>query len=361
MRLALALAKKGKGKVSPNPMVGSVVVNNGTIVGKGYHEYFGGPHAEMNALREAGDKAMGSTLYVTLEPCNHFGKTPPCTESIIKAGVTRVVVAVRDPNPKMNGKSLERLEEQSIEISKGILAVEARRMNAHYFKLRHDQRRQVIIKFAMSVDGKIATRRGDSKWISCETSRAFVHRLRSEMDAVIVGANTATIDDPELTSHGMGRNPVRIVIDPCLKVPLKSRLFDGTAPTIVFYTSAQRERKRSALEKEKIFAVRMKGRDGRIDFQDIIERLNNYSIFKVLIEGGGETIASALEAGVVTDVLAFISPKIIGGKNAKTPVEGSGVGEVRNAPQLLNPKITKIGTDFLLHARTARPGKVRRD
>ncbi|MCX6142494.1 MAG: bifunctional diaminohydroxyphosphoribosylaminopyrimidine deaminase/5-amino-6-(5-phosphoribosylamino)uracil reductase RibD [Ignavibacteriales bacterium] len=355
MKLALALAKKGKGKVSPNPMVGCVIVNNGEVVGKGHHEFFGGPHAEVNALREAGDKAGGSTLYVTLEPCNHFGKTPPCTDAIIKAGVSRVVAAVRDPNPKMKGRGLERLKRKSIEVSEGILAEEARRVNSSYFKMRRYRGRKVIIKFAMSIDGKIATRTGDSKWISSNTSREYVHRLRTDVDAVIVGANTALRDDPGLTSHGMGRNPVRIVIDPRLKVPLNRRVFDGTAPTIVFHSSTNTKGKLTALRKRRILAVRLHQRNDKIKFQDIIARLNDYSIFKVLIEGGGETIASVLEAGVVTDILVFISPKIIGGKSAITPVEGLGVAEVKNALQLLDTNVRKIGTDFLLHARVARP------
>ena len=360
MRLALALARKGLGKVSLNPLVGCVIVNNGKIVGEGYHEYFGGRHAEINALREAGDKAVGSTLYVTLEPCNHVGKTPPCTDAIIDAGVSRVVAAVRDPSPKVNGKGLLRLKRKSIEVSEGILAEEAKRMNSFYFKKRRDRSRKVIVKFAMSIDGKIATWTGDSKWISSKLSRVFVHRLRTDVDAVIVGANTAFRDDPALTSHGVGGNPVRIVIDPRLRVPLNRRVFDATAPTIIFHTSANSVTKLAALRRKKILAVRLRQKNGKIKFQDIIARLYDYSIFNVLIEGGGETIASALEARVVTDILVFIAPKIIGGKSAITPVEGSGVAEVKNALQLPTMNVRKVGTDLLLHATMSRLIKERR-
>lgn len=361
MRTALVLARKGLGKVSPNPMVGCVIVNNGKVVGKGYHEYFGGPHAEINALREAGDEAVGSTLYVTLEPCNHVGKTPPCTDAIIKAGVSRVVAAVQDPNPRVKGRGLVRLKQKSIEVSEGILAEEAKRMNSFYFKKRRNRKTKVVVKFAMSIDGKIATWTGDSKWISSKPSRQFVHRLRTDMDAVIVGANTALRDDPALTSHGVGRNPVRIVIDPRLRVPVNRRIFDATAPTIIFHTCANGTAKLAALRRKRILAVRLRQKNGKIKFQDIIARLYDYSIFNVLIEGGGETIASALEADVVTDILVFIAPKIIGGKSAITPVEGSGVAEVKNAFQLLATHVRKIGTDFLLHATMSRLRKSRRD
>ncbi len=361
MRLALALATKGRGKVHPNPLVGCVIVNNDRIVGRGYHEYFGGPHAEINALKEASEKAVGSTLYVTLEPCNHSGKTPPCTDAIIKAGVSRVVAAVRDPNPKMNGRGLERLRRNSIKVSDGILAKEARKANSSYFKMRRHRGRRVIIKFAMSLDGKIATRTGDSKWISSDASREYVHRFRADVDGVIVGANTGVRDDPGLTSHGMGRNPVRIVIDPRLRVPLNRRLFDGTAPTILFHSSTTMSRKLTALRKKRILTVRLPQRNGKMKFQDIIAKLHDYSIFKVFIEGGGETIASALTGGVVTDILVFIAPKIIGGKSAITPVEGSGVADVKNAVRLLHTNARKIGTDFLLHARVARPNQEGRD
>jgi diaminohydroxyphosphoribosylaminopyrimidine deaminase/5-amino-6-(5-phosphoribosylamino)uracil reductase len=351
MRLALSLARKGKGKVSPNPMVGCVVVNEGKIVGRGYHEYFGGPHAEINALSMAGEKAVGSTLYTTLEPCNHFGKTPPCTDAIIRAGVKRVVAAALDPDEKMRGRGLKTLTQNAIEVSQGILKRESTGLNSEYLKSRKDGITEVIVKAAMSVDGKIATRTGDSKWITSVHARKTVHKMRSNVDAIVVGRETVLRDNPGLTSHGLGRNPVRVVLDSNLTIPLGSRVFDQTAPTIVFFSKAPSQNRLDALRRKKIMAVRMPSRGGIIDFKEVMGKLKEFSLRKVLVEGGGETIASAISSGMATDLVLFIAPKIIGGKNAKTPVEGLGVAAVRNALHLRRPRVTKIGQDFLLTAQ----------
>ncbi len=351
MRFALSLAGKGKGNVSPNPMVGCVIVYEGKIVGQGYHEYFGGPHAEINALSMAGDKASGSTLYVTLEPCNHYGKTPPCTDAIIKAGVKRVVVATLDPNKTMHGRGLKILSRESIQVTYGVLRKQATRFYSGYLKSRMDGKPKVIVKAAMSVDGKIATRTGDSKWISSRQSRAVVHKLRSTVDAVVVGSKTVLRDNPRLTSHGLGRNPVRVILDPELKAPLRSSVFNGKAPTIVFYAGPTAQNKLDALQKRRILTVRMPHRRGRIQFRDVISKLKQYSLYRVLIEGGGETIASALESRVVNEVILFIAPKIIGGRLAKTPVEGFGIANIKDSLILHEPRISRIGPDWMLRAK----------
>ena len=350
MRLAISLAKKGKGRVSPNPMVGSVIVKNGRIVGRGYHGYFGGPHAEINALSMAGKQAVGSTLYVTLEPCNHFGKTPPCTRAIIRAGVKRVVAATLDPNEKMRGKGLKVLSRHSVQVSQGVLKKEASQINAEYLNSHRRARPRVIVKAAMSVDGKIATRTGDSKWISSKVARKSVHRLRSTVDAIIVGKETIVRDNPRLTSHGMGRNPVRVVLDSNLRVPLGSRVFDGTAPTIVFFRRVTSRARLDAFRKQRVMTVRLSHGSGALDFKEVIKTLRDFSLHKILVEGGGETIASALSSGLATDLVFFIAPTIIGGKDAKTPVEGHGVVAVKNGIRLRRMKVTKLGPDFQLTA-----------
>jgi len=351
MRLALSLAKKGKDRVFPNPMVGCVIVKGGKVVGTGYHEFFGGPHAEINALLAAGKKAFNSTLYVTLEPCNHFGKTPPCTNAIIHAGVKRVVAATLDPKETMRGSGLRSLAQHSIEVSHGVLGREAARINADFVKRQKDRSSSVTAKVAMSIDGKIATRTGDSKWISSFQSRTIVHRLRSNMDAVIVGSETALRDNPFLTSHGAGRNPVRVVLDSTLRVPLTINVFNGEAPTIVFYSRRNAGKRLVEYRNRKVMTVQLSERRGEMPFASIIETLRQFSLKRILVEGGGETIASAIESGVVTDVMFFISPKIIGGRLAKTAVEGLGVARIKDSLRLDNPRVTRIGRDVLFTAR----------
>ncbi len=351
MKMALAMAARGGRKVAPNPLVGCVIVNSGRIVGKGFHEYFGGNHAEVNALHAAGDRARGSTLYVTLEPCDHHGKTPPCTQAILRSGVSRVVVAMRDPNPRVNGKGLSTLRRNGIDVSEGVMAWNVRKFNSAYVKREHEKKSAVIVKFAMSVDGKIATRTGDSRWISSRPARAFVHILRSNVDAVIVGATTAIRDNPRLTSHGGARNPVRVIIDPQLRTPVSAHVFDGEAPTIVFHSAHRSSKKLMALQNLRIVAVQLPREGDRMDFRAIIARLRAFSLNRILIEGGGETIASALESNVVTDLVGMIAPKIIGGRKSTTPVGGDGVARVREAIKLHGIQLKRIGNDFCLSAR----------
>ncbi len=353
MKTALALGAQGKGLVHPNPLVGCVIVKDGKVVGKGYHEYFGGPHAEVVALRQAGKLARGATLYVTLEPCSHVGKTPPCVDAIIRAKIRRVVIAARDPNPVVRGKGLRKLLRHSVKVTEGLLSVKAQKLNAGYNRRVRKRRESVIVKFAMSTDGKIATRTGDSKWISSEPSRRLVHQLRSTVDAVVVGSRTAIVDNPALSSHGRGPNPVRVVIDPNLRIPLGRKVFDSSAATIVMHASRKSNTKLGQLRKRHVMTVRLSRRRKEIPFSKIIHTLRKFGLGSILIEGGGETIASALEMGVVTDVYAFIAPRIIGGASAVTPVAGTGVARVGDALELSRIRVKKVGTDFLLTAKVS--------
>jgi diaminohydroxyphosphoribosylaminopyrimidine deaminase/5-amino-6-(5-phosphoribosylamino)uracil reductase len=347
MKTALKLAAKGAQSVFPNPMVGAVVVKDGRIVGRGWHGYFGGPHAEIHALKEAGPKARGATLYVTLEPCSHWGKTPPCTDTIIRAGITRVVAASNDPNPKASGKGFSALRAKGIGITAGILKKQAHELNAAYYGRFRGAGRRVIVKAAMSLDGKICTRTGDSKWISSKRSRKLVHKLRSRVDAIVVGVSTIIKDDPELTSHGLGRDPLRVIIDPQLRIPLKSKVLSGAAPKIIFTASTKPKAKLEAL-KQRSAIVKFLGKGVRFDFKRVIKELAIMSIYSVLIEGGGETIASAIESGAVDEIMLFISPIIVGGRDAKTPVEGTGVPMISLSRRITNMRVSRIGPDLML-------------
>ena len=351
MRRALLLAKRGKNRTFPNPMVGSVVVKDGRIVGEGFHEYFGGPHAEINALNEAKDKSKGATLYVTLEPCNHWGKTPPCTNTIIKAGISRVVAAMKDPDPRTAGKGFKKLENRGIRVTSGILGKNAAQLNAAYINAMKQRNSHVIAKVAMSLDGKIATKTGDSKWISSPASRAFVHHLRSRVDGILVGINTVIRDNPELTSHGRGKNPVRIIIDPTLKIPLPSRVLDNRAPSIIFYSKSMYPGKEEILKNKGILLARVLILNGEINFKLIIKKLKKMAIYRVLIEGGGETLATALNAGVVDEAFFFIAPILTGGRQAITPFEGPGIAKISDSLRLKSWRVKKMGKDLLIRGK----------
>jgi diaminohydroxyphosphoribosylaminopyrimidine deaminase/5-amino-6-(5-phosphoribosylamino)uracil reductase len=349
MRRALALAKQGTGKTAPNPLVGCVIVNNGKIVGEGYHEYFGGPHAEVNALAAAGRRAAGATLYVTLEPCNHWGKTPPCADAIIEAGISKVVAPIADPNPRTRGDGFRKIKTHGISVVTGIMKAEASRLNSRYIASAGRKRpHRVIIKAATTLDGKIATRTGDSKWITGRMARDYVHRFRAGLDGILVGIHTVITDDPELTAHGEGTDPVRIIIDPRLKIPLQSRVLDCQAATVIFHAEGLRSSKLAALRDKKVMTVPLPAVHGRMDFKEIIERLAQMSLCRIMIEGGGETIAAALEAGVVDEALFFINPRIAGGRDARTAVEGTGAALIDDAVRLTNVRTRKLGPDLLI-------------
>ncbi len=348
MRLALQLAHKGEGWTNPNPIVGAVVVKDEKIVGQGYHHKFGGPHAEVFALEKAGEQARGGTVYVTLEPCSHYGKTPPCADLIIRAGITRAVVACRDPNPLVNGHGIEKMRDAGIKVTEGVLEDEAQRENEIFFKYIETGLPFVQLKLAQSLDGKIATRSGDSKWISGEESRIEVHRLRRKFAAILAGANTVINDDPLLTvRHVEGPNPVRIVLDGRGRVPLDAQMFAAPGRTIVA-TASMPEETEAKLRARGVEVWRLPSDNNRVDLRALLERIGKENLDSLLIEGGGETAATFLEEGLVDKVAFFIAPLIIGGRDAVPAVGGVGVAQVADALRLCDVDITRLGEDFLL-------------
>jgi diaminohydroxyphosphoribosylaminopyrimidine deaminase/5-amino-6-(5-phosphoribosylamino)uracil reductase len=352
MKAALNLAKRGAHKVYPNPMVGCVIVKNGRIIAKGYHEYFGGNHAEVNALEKAGKNSIGASLYVNLEPCAHWGKTPPCADRIIKSAIKRVIIAMKDPNPEVYGKGVKKLNISGIEVKEGILKASATALNQRYLNNIKTKENYFLLKMASSIDGKIATKTGDSKWISGVKERKYIHKLRAAVDAVIVGVNTVIKDDPELSSHGMGNDPVRVVIDPNLRIPLNSKVLDGNISTIIIYSSNKVKGKLQQLSSRKaVMPVKIPAKGNNINFKTICNLLHKYGIHKVFLEGGGETAAKALNDKVVNEVMFVISPKIIGGRDAKTSVEGPGAKYVSGAIKLKNPVLSRIDKDFIIRGR----------
>lgn len=348
MRLCLRVASKGKGFVSPNPLVGAVVVKEGRILGKGYHPAYGAPHAEVFALQEAGEEARGATLYVNLEPCAHYGKTPPCTKAIIKAGIKEVVIGMSDPNPLVRGKGIKELQEAGIDVKIGVLEEEARRLNETYIKFITEGIPFVTLKMAQSLDGKIATKSGESRWITGEKARQFVHRLRREYDAVLVGAGTVLADNPSLRVYGKGRDPMRIVLDGKGRVSPSAKVFQTGVRRFVFTTSSASPSWVKELQDRGVEVIISKGK--KVDIEGMLKELGKRGIASLLVEGGGETAASFLEAGVVDKLLFFIAPIIIGGREAKTSVEGEGCQNLSEAIKLNYSRIRKIGEDILIEA-----------
>lgn len=347
MKEALILAKKGRDFVYPNPMVGCIIVKDDKVIGKGWHKVFGGDHAEINALKDAGKKAKGADLYVTLEPCNSYGKRPPCTKAIIDAGIKKVVFAVKDPNVSGSKKVFK---SHGIEVASGILEKEAKLLIDKYLKHLKEKSR-VTVKAAMTLDGKIATKDYDSKWITSQRSRELVHKIRAEYDAILVGYNTALKDNPFLSSHSKGKNPIRVIIDPKLKLPKKYNIFDTSiAATVIIYDESIKKIP-SHLKKEGIIPAPINISKAKKDFGIIIKKLNDMSLKSILIEGGGNIISSALFSKCVDDICFFIAPKIIGGKNAVTVVEGEGVSKISQGLNLENIKCSVIGQDLMIKAK----------
>jgi len=351
MKKAIALAKKGSFRVRPNPRVGCVLVKKGKIISEGYHEHFGGPHAEINALREAGAKAKGSTMYINLEPCCHYGKTSPCTGSIIEGGVKEVVVGMVDPNPLVNGKGLRELKARGVKIKLGVLGEECAKLNECYIKYISRGLPFVILKSGMSLDGKIATPTGDSKWITSEASRKYVRRLRGRVDAILVGIDTVLQDDPELLSSRPGKKPIRVVLDSRLRIPLGARVLNSRATTIVVTHKEADKKKIESLQARGVEVLRIprwkRYPERGLDLKFLMKKLAGRGVASLLIEGGGRVNASALEMGLVDKLLFFIAPKIIGGKNSITPVEGEGVDRIGKAIKLKDIKLRRFGEDVM--------------
>jgi len=350
MRLALSLAKKGEGKVSPNPMVGAVLVKNGKLIAKGYHRYFGGPHAEVEAIQRAKDKARGCTLYVTLEPCSHYGKTPPCTQAIIRAGIRRVVIATLDPNPINSGRGVQELKKAGIETELGVCEEEATKVNEAFFKFMKKKIPFVVVKVASSLDGKIATSKGESKWITGQKAREFAHRLRDKMDAILVGINTVISDDPSLLAPSKD-SLARVILDSKLRIPLNSKILKNQdkADTFIFTTSKADRQKLCELKSRGIkVAIVKEDQDGRVDLEEVLKKLASLEIMILLVEGGGKVIGSFFDKGLVDKLFLFLAPRIIGGRNSLTWVEGKGVDLLSQTPHIEVSSLRKIGQDLLL-------------
>lgn len=348
MREALQAARKAFGRTSPNPLVGAVIVNNDKIVATGWHHKAGEEHAEINALRAAGDLAAGATMYVTLEPCSHYGKTPPCANAVIKAGIKRVVMAMIDPNPQVAGQGKKLLEEAGIEVTCGVLEAEARKLNEVFLKWITTGRPWVTMKTAMTLDGKIASVSGKSQWITNELSRTKVHGLRDCHDAILVGIGTVLADDPSLTTRlpdRSGKNPLRVIVDSQARTPLTAKVItDRLAPTIIAVTEAApiERRKQLAAAGAEVLVVN----DGpQVDLTKLFAVLGERKLTSVLVEGGGTINYSLLSSGQADKVYAFIAPKFLGGKTALTPVEGAGITEVDDAVLLVDTKVEQFGND----------------
>ncbi|MCK9594614.1 MAG: bifunctional diaminohydroxyphosphoribosylaminopyrimidine deaminase/5-amino-6-(5-phosphoribosylamino)uracil reductase RibD [Candidatus Omnitrophica bacterium] len=350
MKMALGLALKAKGRTSPNPLVGALVVKNNKVVGGGYHEKAGLSHAELVALNEAGPAARGATLYVTLEPCAHYGRTPPCGDEIIRSGIKHAVVAMVDPNPLVNGKGIAILKQNNIKVELGILGEEAERINEVYIKSITKKLPFVTVKVAESLDGKIATRNGDSKWITCDKSRSYAHKIRQDYDAIMVGVNTVLRDDPKLDTWFSKRRPVKVVVDSQLSTPPDANIFSAQGKVLIITLPAkpgqETENRKSLAEKAKILEV--KERSGQINLKDMMKKLALLNITNILVEGGGTLIGSLFDEGLVDKVLFFISPKIIGGKEAPTSVMGRGIGRIDNAIRLKDIRYRHIAEDVLI-------------
>jgi diaminohydroxyphosphoribosylaminopyrimidine deaminase/5-amino-6-(5-phosphoribosylamino)uracil reductase len=354
----LALAEEGRGLVSPNPMVGAVVVSGGRVVGEGFHEGPGLPHAEVVALARAGDRARGATLYATLEPCSHHGRTPPCADAVIDAGISRVVVAMRDPNPIVDGRGLARLESAGVAVSVGIHADEAERQNAAFVKHVRTGLPFVVWKTAASLDGKVASRDGSSRWITGEPARRDVHRLRGWADAILVGAGTALADDPSLTVREpgyRGRPPLRVVADARGRVPATGDLFDSEAPTLVATTDLapdpRRDEWRSAGAE---VAVYPPDPGGRVPLAELVRDLGKRDVQGLLLEGGPSLAWSAIEDGIVDRVVVYLAPRLMGGADAPGVLGGRGFAPVGSAMRLRLGSFDRIGDDLRVEADVHR-------
>ncbi len=355
LRLAFDLAELAEGDTSPNPIVGAVVVRDGEIVGRGYHRRFGGPHAEVYALEQAGERARGATLYVTLEPCAHHGKTPPCTDRLIAAGIARAVVPIEDPNPLVSGRGIAALRAAGIDVEVGRLRETAERQNEIFLKYVRTGIPFVHLKLATSLDGRLATRSGDARWISGQAAQVLVHRLRRRHAAILVGIGTVLADDPQLTvRHVVGRQPVPVVLDARGRVPLTARLLARDRHPIVAAAQVHAAR-RAELESAGCRVWELPGEgSGKVDLASLLGRLGEAGIDSVLVEGGGETAASFLEAGLVDRVSFFIAPMIIGGRNAVPAVAGAGAARLLDAIQLTDATATWVGPDLLYSALVRR-------
>ena len=350
MLQAIQLAKQGEGWTNPNPMVGAVIVKTGRIIGKGYHKKCGELHAERNAIASLTESAEGATIYVTLEPCCHYGKTPPCTEAIIEQKIKRVVIGSRDPNPKVSGKGIKMLQEAGIEVIEDFMRKECDRLNPVFFHYITTKTPYVVMKYAMTLDGKIATKTGASKWITGEAARAEVQHMRHRYMGIMAGIGTVLADDPMLNVRVEGwKSPIRILCDSGLRIPLDGQIVKsaGKYRTIVAYADSENtEAKRKRLHEMGVETICCPDENNQVDLKKLMKYLGEEGIDSILLEGGGTLNDSALRAGIVQEVQAFIAPKLFGGMNSKTPVEGTGVRFPSEAVKLKCTDICQIGEDI---------------
>jgi diaminohydroxyphosphoribosylaminopyrimidine deaminase/5-amino-6-(5-phosphoribosylamino)uracil reductase len=354
MARALTLAARGRGLTSPNPMVGAILVRDGAMLAERFHERAGGAHAEAAALAEAGERARGAILYVTLEPCNHVGRTPPCVDAIIRAGVRRVVSATRDPNPRVKGGGTAALVTAGVEVTTPCLEREARDLNHAFFTAVERQRPHVTVKWAMTLDGKIASFDRRSQWISGEAARLEGHRLRSQSDAIVTGIGTVLADDPALTvrlAQPWPREPYRVVVDSRARLPLDAKLLQtgSRSRVLVAVGEAAAPQRLAALESAGVTVLACKSREGRVDVADLGARLLALDVTAVLLEAGSELTGAFVQAGLVDRVAAFVAPTLLGGADAPTSVGGPGLA-LANALRLTNMTVRPIGTDWLIEA-----------
>lgn len=353
MKKVLELAKSGWGKTNPNPLVGAVIVKNEQIIAEGFHEGLGRAHAEVAAIQRAKQDVKGSTLYVNLEPCSHYGRTPPCAKAIIEAGFTEVVIAMVDPNPKVSGKGIQMLKEAGIGVTVGVLNEDAEKLNEIFIKYITAKEPYVILKVASTLDGKIASNSGDSKWISGDDSRRYVHFIRERVAAIMVGINTVLKDNPLLTARDGSReckDPIRIIVDSNGKILEDSRVINaGPGPGVILATTSKIAATKERMLRDKgVSIIKADGADGRVDLVKLMAELYKLEIDSVLLEGGGTLNASALEVGIVDKVMFFIAPKIIGGLTASTSVEGAGRELIKDSILLKDIRVEKIAEDILI-------------
>ena len=356
MQMALDLAENGRGYTSPNPMVGAVVVKGGRVVGKGYHQAAGTPHAEAHALADAGDAAQGATLYVTLEPCNHTGRTPPCTEKILSSGITRVVAAMQDPNPDVAGGGIDYLRSRGVDVAVGLCADQARRQNEVFVRYIQTKRPFVVLKCAATLDGRIATRTGDARWVTGAAARQYVHTLRHALDAIMVGVDTVIQDDPSLTTRledqpaVQGKDPMRLILDTRLRIPETSKVLrlDSDSDTVIISGPSASESKKARLTGPGVRVVEAPLKDDRIDLDQLMGQLGAWGLTSLLIEGGSRVIASALAAGIVQKVVFFYAPKILGGDDGVPICRGPGPASMDGCIPVKDIQVRRFGDDIMV-------------
>lgn len=366
MRRAIELAKKGEGNTNPNPLVGAVIVKDGRIIGEGYHARYGGPHAERNAILSLQESAEGAELYVTLEPCCHTGKTPPCTEAILEQKIRRVIIGSRDPNPKVSGKGAAILRAAGVQVVEDFLKEECDRLNPVFFHYITTGTPYVVMKYAMTADGKTASKTGQSKWITSEASREYVQSLRRRYMGILTGIGTVFADDPMLNvrsggqeeAENLSQSPVRILCDSRLRLPLDSRIcLSARKYRTIVVCAVKEEKKQKALEELGVEVLYLPDSHGQVDLAGLMHQLGEQGIDSILLEGGGILNESALRAGIVQEIKAFVAPKIFGGCQAKTPADGEGVSLPDEAVQLTLQNTRAFGEDILLEYRVCRFSK----